>query len=139
MSRRKKKLADAQDELSGNPFDELTELLGGENLPQGPGPDEKPEPRVFEKPPRRGRKNTTRGRIEVQRRTANRGGRGVTVASGFRGIGLPEKRELARRIQKACGVGGTVKDGCIEIQGDNREIMVEILTEAGFQPVISGG
>ena len=71
--------------------------------------------------------------------TANRGGKGVTVAKGFKGIGLPEKKELAKRIQKECGVGGTVKDGCIEIQGDNREAVVRILTEAGFNPVLAGG
>jgi translation initiation factor 1 len=61
------------------------------------------------------------------------------VASGFKGIPLQEKKELAKKIQKMCGVGGTVKDGCIEIQGDNREAMVEVLTEAGFNPVVSGG
>jgi len=42
-------------------------------------------------------------------------------------------------MQKACGVGGTVKDGCIEIQGDKREEMKRILTEAGFRPVFAGG
>lgn len=125
--------------MAESPFDELAELLGDENLPKGPEPVAKPEPRVFEPPPRRGKKNTTRGRIEVQRQTAHRGGKGVTVAFGFKGIPLQEKKELAKKIQKRCGVGGTVKDGCIEIQGDNRDVMVEVLTEAGFNPVVSGG
>ena len=80
-----------------------------------------------------------RGRIDIVRQTAHRGGKAVTVAKGFKGIGLPEKKELAKKIQKACGVGGTVKDGCIEIQGDNRETMMRILTEAGFNPVFAGG
>jgi translation initiation factor 1 len=61
------------------------------------------------------------------------------VAKNFIGIGLAEKQELAKTMQKACGVGGTVKDGCIEIQGDKREEMKRILTAAGFNPVIAGG
>ncbi|MEM7600525.1 MAG: translation initiation factor [Verrucomicrobiota bacterium] len=140
MSRRKGKVSRGRDEGAfGNPFDELSELMGVGNLPKGPDKVKKREPRIRERPPQRGQKNTTRGRIDIQRQTAGRGGKGVTVASGFKGIGLPEKKELAKKIQKACGVGGTVKDGCIEIQGDNREAMMRILTEAGFNPVISGG
>ena len=42
-------------------------------------------------------------------------------------------------MQKACGVGGTVKEGRIEIQGDKREAVARILAEAGFQPVFAGG
>ena len=87
----------------------------------------------------RGQKNTHRGRVDIVRQTAHRGGKGVTVAKNFTGIGLPEKQDLAKKMQKACGVGGTVKDGCIEIQGDKREEMKRILTEAGFKPVFAGG
>jgi len=46
---------------------------------------------------------------------------------------------LAKAMQRACGVGGTVKEGRIEIQGDNREVVARILTEAGFRPVFAGG
>jgi len=53
--------------------------------------------------------------------------------------GLPEKERLARAMQKACGVGGTVKDGQIEIQGDKREEVARILAEANFRPVFAGG
>ena len=42
-------------------------------------------------------------------------------------------------MRNACGAGGTVKDGRIEIQGDRREIVAKILTEAGFRPVLAGG
>lgn len=80
-----------------------------------------------------------RGRVDIIRRTAGRGGKTVTVISGFVGIGLPEKEQLARAMQKACGAGGTVKEGRIEIQGDKRETVARILTEAGFRPVFAGG
>ena len=88
---------------------------------------------------RRNRKNTTRGRLDVVRESAHRGGKTVTVISGFKGIGQPEIKELAKKIQKSCGVGGSVKNGRIEIQGDNREVVKRILEEAGFNPVFAGG
>jgi translation initiation factor 1 len=83
------------------------------------------------------RKN--RGRVDVLRQTAHRGGKTVTVVTGFVGIGLPEKEKLAKAIQKACGTGGTVKEGRIEIQGDKRAEVARILSESGFQPVFAGG
>ena len=77
--------------------------------------------------------------MDIIRTTAHRGGKTVTVVSGFVGIGLPEKEQLAKQMQKACGTGGTVKDGKIEIQGDKRKEVARILTEAGFRPVFAGG
>jgi translation initiation factor 1 len=80
-----------------------------------------------------------RGRVDIIRQTAHRGGKTVTVAMGFVGIGLPEKEKLAKAMQKSCGTGGTVKEGRIEIQGDKRAEVARILTEAGFRPVFAGG
>ncbi len=80
-----------------------------------------------------------RGRVDVRRETGGRGGKTVTVVDGFVGIGLPEKEQLAKRMRAACGCGGTVKDGAIEIQGDQRETVARILSEAGFRPVFAGG
>ena len=80
-----------------------------------------------------------RGRVDIIRQTAHRGGKTVTVVSDFIGIGLAEKETLAKEIQKSCGVGGTVKEGRIEIQGDQREAVVRILTNVGFRPVLAGG
>lgn len=80
-----------------------------------------------------------RGRVDIIRQKAGRGGKTVTVITHFVGIGLPEKEKLAKQMQKACGTGGTVKDGQIEIQGDKREEVARILTEAGFRPVFAGG
>lgn len=80
-----------------------------------------------------------RGRVDIKRTTAGRGGKTVTLVTGFVGIGLPEKEALAKKMRAACGCGGTVKDGDIEIQGDQRETVARILTEAGFRPVLAGG
>ena len=59
-----------------------------------------------------------RGRLEVRRETGGRGGKTVTTVSGFTGIGLPEKEQLCKKMRGACGCGGTVKDGVIEIDND---------------------
>ena len=80
-----------------------------------------------------------RGRVDILRETAGRGGKTVTVVTNFIGIGLPEKEQLAKKMRNACGAGGTVKDGRIEIQGDRREVVARLLTEAGFRPVFAGG
>jgi len=80
-----------------------------------------------------------RGRVDIIRQTAHRGGKTVTVVTGFTGIGQDEKEQLAKEMQKACGVGGTVKEGRIEIQGDRRNDVARILTKAGFRPVFAGG
>ena len=80
-----------------------------------------------------------RGRVDIIRQTAHRGGKTVTVVKGFTGISLAEKETLAKDMQKACGAGGTVKEGRIEIQGDQRDTVSRILTNAGFRPVFAGG
>lgn len=80
-----------------------------------------------------------RGRVDIIRETGNRAGKTVTVVTGFIGIGQPEKERLAKTMRAACGCGGTVKDGRIEIQGDQRETVAKILTQAGFRPVFAGG
>ena len=109
-----------------NPF----AALDSTGLPPGP---ESPPPAKPAAP----QKN--RGRVDILRQTAHRGGKTVTVVKGFTGIGLPEKELLAKKMQKVCGTGGTVKEGRIEIQGDKREEVARILTEAGFRPVFAGG
>ena len=80
-----------------------------------------------------------RGRVDIIRQTVHRGGKTVTVVTGFVGIGQAEKENLAKEMRKVCGTGGTVKEGRIEIQGDQRETVARILTNAGFRPVFAGG
>ena len=111
-----------------NPFAKLSSA----GLP--PGPPAQAATNAGEEPPRK-----SRGRVDILRNTAGRGGKTVTVVTNFVGIGLPEKEKLAKEMQKTCGAGGTVKDGRIEIQGDKREEVARILTKAGFRPVFAGG
>ncbi len=80
-----------------------------------------------------------RGRVDIIRQTAHRGGKIVTVVTGFVGIGQAEKALLAKQMQKVCGAGGTAKDGRIEIQGDQRDAIARILIDAGFRPIFAGG
>lgn len=97
------------------------------------------QPAVAQPAPSQPAPKKNRGRVDILRATAHRGGKTVTVVTGFVGIGQAEKEQLAKTMQKACGAGGTVKDGQIEIQGDQRERVARILTEAGFRPVFAGG
>jgi len=81
----------------------------------------------------------TRGRVDIIRQTAHRGGKTVTVVTNFAGVGPDEKERLRKEMQKVCGAGGTIKEGRIEIQGDHRDTVAKILTDAGFRPVFAGG
>lgn len=78
------------------------------------------------------------GRVKVRREVAGRRGKAVTTVSGVPVDGSA-LRELAGRMKKRCGVGGSVKDGVIEIQGDHREAVVEILRADGYDVVLAGG
>lgn len=128
MSANDKISTDGGQSLGQNPFG----ALSGAGLPAGQPGAAKPAGQ-----PAKPEKN--RGRVDIKRTTAGRGGKTVTVVTGFVGIGLPEKESLAKKMRNACGCGGTVKDGEIEIQGDQREKIAQILTEAGFRPVFAGG
>jgi len=102
-------------------------------------PDRANQPTVTQPIPTSTAPTKNRGRVDIIRSTAHRGGKTVTVVTGFAGIGQAEKEQLAKEMQQACGAGGTVKEGRIEIQGDQRERVARILTEAGFRPVFAGG
>jgi translation initiation factor 1 len=78
------------------------------------------------------------GRVKVRREVAGRRGKAVTTVSGvpLDDAGL---RELAGRLKKRCGVGGSAKDGVIELQGDHRDVVAELLRAAGYDVVLAGG
>ena len=74
----------------------------------------------------------------IRREKKGRGGKTVTVVYGLR---LPPDRlkALGKHLRQACGTGGTVKDGAIEIQGDHRERVAEALQQAGYRTKCTGG
>jgi translation initiation factor 1 len=78
------------------------------------------------------------GPVKVRRETAGRRGKAVTTISGVP-LGDDGLRELAGRLKKRCGVGGSAKDGVIELQGDHRDVVVELLREGGYDVVLAGG
>ena len=122
--------------LTNNPFAGLS----GTGLPAAPTPASASAEPAAVAPSKRGQPNRNRGRVDVVRQTAGRGGKTVTVISGFKGIAQAELQDLARAIQRSAGVGGTLKPGSvIEIQGDQRPAACRVLEEAGFRPVLAGG
>jgi translation initiation factor 1 len=71
------------------------------------------------------------GVVRVSRETQGRNGKGVTLV---RGLPLDDAAllEVGRRLKAACGSGGTVKDGVVEIQGEHRDRVVAFLQAAGW-------
>ena len=78
------------------------------------------------------------GRVKVRRETSGRRGKAVTTIAGVP-LGDDGLRELAGRLKKRCGVGGAVKDGVIELQGDHRDAVVALLRADGYDVVLAGG
>lgn len=77
-------------------------------------------------------------RVRVGRETKGRAGKGVSVITGLP-LGPTELEELAGRLKRRCGSGGTVRDGVIEIQGDHRDMLVAELIALGYDARRSGG
>lgn len=76
------------------------------------------------------------GMVRVSRQ--KRAGKTVTLAKG---LPLPadELASLGKQLRTACGAGGTVKDGVIEIQGDHVDTVMAALDKLGHKPKRSGG
>ena len=84
------------------------------------------------------RKDPADGIARIRRETGGRGGKTVTTVSGvpLDSTGLAA---LARRLKAACGTGGTVKEGVIELQGDQREQLAALLAREGIRSKLAGG
>ena len=76
--------------------------------------------------------------VRVGRETKGRRGKGVTIIFD---LPLDEDglKELAAKLKSKCGTGGTVKDGCIEIQGDQRDRLAAELESMGYKVKRTGG
>lgn len=78
------------------------------------------------------------GPVRVGRQVQGRKGKGVTVITGLP-LNDDELKALARELKTRCGTGGTAKDGVIEIQGDQRDLLIEELRKRGWDAKRSGG
>ena len=78
------------------------------------------------------------GVVRVSRQTKGRGGKCVTLVKGV-ALDATALAALGKQLRTACGSGGTVKDGVIEIQGDHCELVMATLQKLGHQPKRAGG
>lgn len=76
--------------------------------------------------------------VYLHRETKGRGGKGVTLVKNLV-LSEEDMNALARKIKQAYGTGGTVKDGVIEIQGENREKIANVLLKLGYIVKLAGG
>ena len=78
------------------------------------------------------------GIVRVSRETKGRNGKGVTLVKGLT-LDALALAQLGKQLKTACGSGGTVKDGVIEIQGDHCERVIEALKKQGWVVKRAGG
>lgn len=78
------------------------------------------------------------GVVRVSRETKGRGGKAVTLVRGLQ-LDDAALAALGKQIRTACGSGGTVKDGVIEVQGDHCERVLALLVAAGHKAKRAGG
>ncbi|WP_019621332.1 translation initiation factor Sui1 [Amphritea japonica] len=78
------------------------------------------------------------GIVRIRRETSGRKGKGVSTVTG---VPLAEKelKALAKKLKQQCGTGGSLKDGVIEIQGDHRDKLKQLLEKQGFTVKLAGG
>jgi translation initiation factor 1 len=76
--------------------------------------------------------------ITIHRESKNRGGKGVMLIKGLV-LTEADMTALAKTLKQACGSGGTTKGNIIEIQGENREKIADILRKMGYKVKLAGG
>lgn len=79
-----------------------------------------------------------RQNLRVQATKAGRKGKIVTVITGFQ-CQVETLEKLLKQLKTQCGSGGTMKDNTLEIQGEHKQKILQILTELGYKAKISGG
>jgi translation initiation factor 1 len=78
------------------------------------------------------------GVVRVSREVKGRGGKTVTLVRGLP-VDSAALDDWGKRLRTACGSGGTVKDGVIEVQGDHADRVATLLREGGFTVKRAGG
>ncbi len=77
------------------------------------------------------------GIVRLHRESKGRGGKGVTLIKGIP-LAEAELKKLSKELKQICGTGGTVKDGIIEIQGEQRDKLKATLEKKGYTVKIAG-
>jgi translation initiation factor 1 len=102
---------------------------------------------AFDKPKKRAKKSQRAapdagfpqdGVTRVRREKGGRGGKTVTVLYGVPGS-EDDRRRLLKELKQLCGCGGACKEGRIEIQGDQRDKLMTVLSEKGIEAKAAGG
>ena len=78
------------------------------------------------------------GIVRVSRETKGRGGKAVTLVRGL-ALDAASLDKLAKQLKAACGSGGTVKDGVVEVQGDHCDKVIALLQAQGHKVKRAGG
>ena len=78
------------------------------------------------------------GIVRIQRQTSGRKGKGVCLITGV-DLDYAALEKLAAELKKKCGCGGAVKEGVIEIQGDKRDLLKQLLEAKGMKVKLAGG
>ncbi len=78
------------------------------------------------------------GIVRIRRETKGRKGKGVCIITGLK-LNEADMKQLAKKLKQLCGTGGAVKNGVIEIQGDNRDKLKQQLEADGYQVKLAGG
>ena len=76
--------------------------------------------------------------VYLHRESKGRGGKAVTLIKGL-ALSEGDLSALTKKLKQACGSGGTVKDGVIEIQGEHREKIADTLQKLGYKVKVAGG
>jgi len=76
--------------------------------------------------------------IYLHRETSGRNGTPVSLVKNLM-LSADDLKALAKKLKQQCGTGGTIKDGVIEIQGEHRQKISEILLKLGYKVKIAGG
>jgi predicted translation initiation factor SUI1 len=74
----------------------------------------------------------------LHRESSGRGGKAVSLVKNLV-LSTDEMKALTKKLKEACGTGGTIKDGVIEIQGEQRQRIAEVLRTLGYKVKIAGG
>ena len=83
-------------------------------------------------------KNPNKQGVRIMRESKGRGGKSVSVITGLN-LDKDALKKLGKTLKAQLGTGGAIKDGNIEIQGDHREKLVELLDKQGIKAKIAGG